>query len=180
MIHFIQYTMQVKKNVISFDMDGTLDHHFDGAKNPHLKETRDFVFRLIRRGYDVHIITRRYGPEKSHAGLGNEHLKVWEVANILGIPKDKIIFTNREWKYSFIKSIGACMHIDDDEREKYWVERHLPEVKMVWLEDSNWKDALISKIEEHDTVSIWIMSEDNITKLGVAIAIILTLIFLLS
>lgn len=173
--------MEIKDNVISFDYDGTLDHHFGyGEKNPHLKETRDFLLRLKRRGYDVHIITRRYGPEKSHAGLGNEHLKVWETAKILGIPKDKIIFTNREWKYSFIESIGSCMHIDDDEREKYWIERHLPEVKVVWLENKNWQADLISKIEEHDPMSIWVRNENNILKLGIAIAIVLTIILLLA
>jgi hypothetical protein len=173
--------MEIKDDVISWDYDGTLDHHFgNGDKNPYLKETRDFVLRLIRRGYDVHIITRRYGPENSQMGLGNEHLKVWKTADELGIPRENIIFTNREWKYSFIESIGACMHIDDDEREKYWIERHLPEVEMVWLGDDNWKAKLISKIESHDPISIWMGNNKNIVKFGIALVITLLIILFLT
>lgn len=172
--------MQVKNNVISFDLDGTLDDHFDGVNNPYKKETRELVKRLIRRGYEVYIITRRYGPEKSSMGIGNEHLKVWEVAEELGVPKNRITFTNREWKYSFVESVGACMHIDDDDREKYWIERHLPEVKMIWLGNDDWKQELISKIEEHDHVQIWFQNERNMVKVGVAIALILMTMLLLA
>lgn len=173
--------MSIKENTISFDFDGTLDHHFgNGDKNPFIKDTRDYVLRLIRRGYDVHIITRRYGPENSQMGLINEHEKVWKVAKELGIPKNNIIFTNRKWKYSFIESIGACMHIDDDDREKYWIERHLPDVKMVWLGDTNWQKDLISKVEEHDAINIWVKNEKNIIKLGICIAVLLLTILLLS
>jgi hypothetical protein len=173
--------MPVKDNTISFDYDGTLDHHFGGHdKNPFLKEVRDFALRLKRRGYNIHIITRRYGPENSHMGLTNEHLEVWKTADILGVPRENIIFTNRKWKYSFIESIGACMHIDDDEREKYWIERHLPEVKMIWLGEEKWERELISKIEEHNATSIWIENERNIIALGICMAIILLGILFLS
>lgn len=158
----------VKNNIISWDYDGTLDHHFGGhGKNIHIKETRDYVIRLIRRGYKVFIITRRYGPENSNMGLKNEHLQVWKTADELGISRKNIIFTNREWKYSFIKSIGACMHIDDDEREKYWIERHLPGVKMIWLENPMWENELISVIDSHDSFKIWFGNSKNVLKLGI-------------
>lgn len=174
-------SLLIKNNIVSFDLDGTLDHHFgNGEKNPYIKETRDFVLRLIRRGYEVYIVTRRYGPEYSKSGIGNEHLKVYEVAEELGIPKSRVIFTNRKWKYSTIDSIGACMHVDDDEREKYWIERHLPNVEMVWLGDDDWSSKIIAKIETHDSFKIWIENEKNLFTLflGVVVALTLALIFL--
>lgn len=164
----------IKKNVISFDYDGTIDHHFgNGDKNPYLKQIRDYIKRLKRRGYEVYIITRRYGPENANLGLMNEHLKVLNTARELGIPEECVIFTNRKWKFSFIESIGACMHIDDDDREKYWIERHLPNVAMIWLGDKNWERKLIEEIDKHDHLQIWLNDEKNILALGIAVAIIL-------
>lgn len=168
-----------KDNIISCDFDGSLDDHFDGAINHDKKEVRDFILRLIRRGYEVYIITRRYGPDNSSMGLIDEHLKVWKVAQELGIPKDRIIFTDRQWKYSFIDSIGACIHIDDDEREQFLIKGNLPDVKMIWLGHDNWPDKLIDTIEEHDKVGIWIGNEKNIIKIGIILIIILLTFILL-
>lgn len=172
--------MQIKNNTISFDFDGTLDDNFDGVKNPYKKEVRDFALRLIRRGYNVHIITRRYGPDNSVLGLMDEHIKVWNVAKELGIPRENIIFTNRNWKYSSIASIGACIHIDDDEREKFWLDRHLPNVKMICLTNENWQEELIEQIDKHNKFNIWFGNEKNMFKLGTALFLILLTIFLFS
>lgn len=167
----------IEENTISCDFDGSLDDNFDGTINPHKKEVRNKVLKLIRRGYDVYIITRRYGPENSSRGAIDEHLVVLEVAKELGIPKEKVIFTNREWKYSSIESIGACMHIDDDKREKYWIERHLPKVKMICLEDSNWNEQIDGVIIEHNKIGIWLKNKKNI--FSIIIVLITTLMFFL-
>jgi hypothetical protein len=170
---------KIRNNAITFDYDGTLDDHFGGHEiNPFKKETRDFVKRLIRRGYEISIVTRRYGPDHKNLGIGNEHLKVWETAAELGIPRERVFFTNREWKYSTIQTIGACMHIDDDDKEQYWIERHLPDVKMVLVGSKNWEESIISKIEEHDSIQIWLQNEKNIIKLGLIIATILLTVLL--
>lgn len=169
----------IKDNIISFDFDGTIDHHFgNGDKNPYLKQIRDYIKRLKRRGYEIYIITRRYGPENANIGLMNEHLKVWNTAKELGIPKENVIFTNRKWKFTFIDSIGACMHVDDDDREKYWIERHLPHVSMIWLGDKNWEKKMIEEIDKHDHIKVWISNEKNLVSLGVALFIILLLTML--
>lgn len=169
----------MKHNTISFDFDGTLNDHFGGDKVPYKKETRDWVKRLIRRGYDVHIITRRYGPENSNLGKTNEHLLVWEIAAELGVSQNKIIFTNREWKYPFIEVVGSCIHIDDDLSEKYWLDRHLPDVKMICVEKASWEKELIAEIETHDPFKIWFSSEHNLFKVGVIVALSLLTVFLL-
>ncbi len=173
--------MNPQKNVISFDMDGTIDDHFnDAGINPHKKIIRDWVLRLIRRGYDVHIITRRFDPDNSSRGITDEHVKVFKIAKELGISKDKVIFTNREWKYKHIESIGACIHIDDDEREKYWIDRHLPHTNMVWLGANNWEEQLIDEIDTHDPFKVWFSSEKNLLKFGLGLSITLLVFFLFS
>lgn len=172
--------MSVENNIISFDFDGTIDDFFGGQENPNKEQIRDFIKTLIIRGYDVHIITRRYGPENPKFGAGMEHVKVLKIAEELGIPRNKIIFTNREWKHSHIKSIGACMHVDDDIEEKNHIEKNIPHVKMVWLGHENWSKELIAKIDTHDQIKIWFNNEKNIIKLGIVLAITLLSIFLLS
>jgi hydroxymethylpyrimidine pyrophosphatase-like HAD family hydrolase len=163
----------IKHNIISFDFDGTLNNFFDGTENPHKLEVRDWVRRFKRRGYDVHIITRRFGPDNSVLGAMDEHIKVLEVAKELGISEEKIIFTNREWKHSFVKSIGACIHIDDEIDERIFMETYHPDAKVIWLGDDEWTDNLISEIEHHDGLKIWFSNEDNVIKAGLALIAIL-------
>lgn len=168
----------IKNNVISFDFDGTLNDFFDGTENPHKSEVRDWVRRFKRRGYDVHIITRRFGPDNSVRGIMDEHIKVLELAKELGIPEEKIIFTNREWKHSFVKQIGACIHIDDEIDELIFMESYHPDAKVIWLGDENWTDNLIGEIENHDSVKIWFSNEDNVVKAGlIMIVTLLALLF---
>jgi hypothetical protein len=51
---------------------------------------------------------------------------------------------------------------------------------MVWLGHEKWEDDLISKIEEHNPISIWTKSDKNLIRLGIGVAIILLAILLLS
>jgi len=172
--------MEVKDNVITWDYDGTLDHHFGGQENnPYIKQTRDYVKRLIRKGYNVYIITRRYGPENSSLGFMDEHLQVWKTAAELGIRRENVIFTNRMWKYSFIESVGACMHIDDDEREKYWIERHLPKVKAIWLGYDNWEEQLINVVDGHDKLAIFFGNKRIVSALLLIITALCLAVYLL-
>ena len=103
----------------------------------------------------------------------DEHIKVLEVAKELGISEEKIIFTNREWKHSFVKSIGACIHIDDEIDERIFMETYHPDAKVIWLGDDEWTDNLISEIEHHDGLKIWFSNEDNVIKAGLALIAIL-------
>lgn len=145
----------MNNKTISFDFDGTIDDHFDGVANPYIEKIRHYVLHFIKLGYDVNIITRRYGPHLSFFGQGSEHEKVWRVAATLGISRDKIFFTNREWKYATIAKINAFMHIDDDDREIYWIERHLPQVVPIYLGESGWENKIICTVEGHDNFKIW-------------------------
>lgn len=169
---------KIKNNVVSFDYDGTLNDHFGGQNNPHKEKTRDWVKCLIGRGYDVHIITRRYGPENQNKGKTQEHVIVWQIADQLGVSRDKVIFMNREFKFSAINKINSIIHVDDDLDENFWIERNSPGTKFIWLEDKNWETNLTNELSQHDKLSIWFSSDKNITKFGIVLGILLTLAIL--
>lgn len=114
------------KKKVSFDFDGNLDDHFDGSKNPHKKEVQELFKQLSENDeIDLHLITRRFGPEHSGEGLGNEHKKVFNLLDELNIvlPKEKIIFTNRDMKYSTILRLEIDIHLDDDFRDRELIDK---------------------------------------------------------
>lgn len=89
---------------ISFDFDGTLGQvpyvqrlALDLSKDPN---------------NELHIITRRYGY--IHPEAGDEISQVLQIASALKIPKERIHFTNREYKVNKIIELGIDLHWDDD------------------------------------------------------------------
>lgn len=119
--------MGKNKISVSFDFDGTLEHHFDGGENKNREGIQEFFKQLIAdEKFDVYIITRRYGPEHSDKGLGNEHQKVYDLLNSLNVvlAEEKILFTNREYKYSLVNELGVDIHLDDEFRELELINRY--------------------------------------------------------
>lgn len=82
---------------VSFDFDDTLSR----------ESIQQFARELIDSGIDVWIVTSRY-KDKDNRDL-------FEVADLIGIGRDNIIFT--EWcnKYHFVD--GFVFHLDDDHEE---------------------------------------------------------------
>jgi hypothetical protein len=169
----------IKHNIISVDFDGTLNDFYDGQTNPYKQRIRDLVRKLKIRGYDVHIITRRYDAENWQEGGIKEHLEVLRIAAELEIPEHNITFTNREWKHSFVKNIGACIHFDDEENERVFMESYNPEATVIWLGDEDWEKQTLAILDKHDPVKIWLSNESNISTLGATLLTILTFLFLI-
>lgn len=100
---------------VSFDFDSTLDR-------PHIQE---YARELIERGVEVWIVTSRYDNEhfakayftaSNFAEKANQDL--FDVAQKLGIPTERIYFTNFIDKWVFFKeNPDFIWHLDDD-----WVE----------------------------------------------------------
>lgn len=114
------------KTKISFDYDGSLDDYFDGEKAPYKKWVQELFKELSEDdSVDLHLITRRFGPEYSNEGLKNEHEKVFNLLDELNIvlPKEKVIFTNREMKYLNIINLGIDIHLDDDFRDRDLIDK---------------------------------------------------------
>lgn len=84
---------------VSFDFDSTLSR---GDVQTYCKD-------LINRGFEVWINTTRIESR--------DNSEVFEVAERLGIPKERIVFTNMQDKYPFLKDKGYLFHLDDD-----WIE----------------------------------------------------------
>jgi hypothetical protein len=84
---------------ISFDFDGVLE----------LDRFQTLAKRLITEGNDVYIVTRRQEDTASEA--------VYKVADELGIPHSKVIFTNGHLKWEAIKNNHIQKHYDNNLNE---------------------------------------------------------------
>ena len=99
---------------IAFDFDGTLTE----------PDVFAFARRLVLCQHDVWIMTARmeiddeYLAQCEHFGVipkGNRNADLFEVAEKLGIPKEKIIFTNLLDKSTFYQEHQFDLLFDDDD-----------------------------------------------------------------
>lgn len=130
---------------ISFDFDGTLVDEFGGhPSNTQKDEVQGLVKKYLSEGHEVIIITKRFGPENADKGIKNEHLEVQELANKLGI--EKIHFTNREMKFSYIINLGVDRHFENDDYEVQLIKQACKEkghnCLVVPVEDAYWRDLV--------------------------------------
>jgi len=102
---------------ISFDFDGTLE----------LQSVQTYAKELIERGVEVWVVTSRFGDDElykrffhtsTNVDLTNRDLR--EVTDRLGIPEERIHFTNMKDKWEFIENRGFIWHLDDD-----WIENEM-------------------------------------------------------
>jgi len=100
---------------ISIDFDGTLSN----------KEVQDFVSTLTKKeNVEVWIVTRRFEKIEDYTeeiikrwgiiNLLEEYNYLFEVAEKVGIPKERIIFTNIKLKYFTMVKEKFHAHLDDD------------------------------------------------------------------
>jgi phosphoserine phosphatase len=130
---------------ISFDFDGTLVDEFGGhPSNSQKDEIQGLVKKYLNQGHEVIIITKRFGPENSDKGIKNEHLEVQHLAKKLGI--EKIYFTNREMKFSYIINLGVDRHFENDDYEVQLINQACKEkghnCLVVPVEDPYWRDLV--------------------------------------
>lgn len=104
---------------VAFDADGTL------LAKPSIQA---YAKELIDKGYDVHIVTRRYDSIDRYTedfkiqykinNIEAEHKYLFEVADSAGIPRENIHFMNMTDKWLYFKANpGFLWHLDDD-----WLE----------------------------------------------------------
>ena len=98
---------------ISFDFDDTLS----------LPEVQKIAKSYIDKGYDVWVTTAR-SPESS---LTCDNTEVEEVCDRIGIPLEKIRYTNQKPKYLFLKDYD--IHVDNDPQEIIGIQSNLPRTK---------------------------------------------------
>jgi phosphoserine phosphatase len=130
---------------ISFDFDGTLVDEFGGhPSNSQKDEIQGLAKKYLSEGHEVMIITKRFGPENADKGIKNEHLEVQELAKKLGI--EKIHFTNREMKFSYIINLDVDRHFENDDYEVQLINQVCKERNhnclVVPVEDAYWRDLV--------------------------------------
>ena len=114
---------------VSFDFDSTLSR----------KDVQDYAAHLIKEGYDVWITTSRFDEENKHRfRLNPTNEDMYKVVDALGIPREKIVFTNRELKSGFFVK-DFVWHLDDDWVELNFINRETDVVGISVVGGSNWK-----------------------------------------
>jgi len=103
---------------ISFDYDSVLSED-------RMKKVAD---KFIKNGHDVWITTSR--PPNPDPTWNRD---LFKVAEVLGIPKNKIQMTDGEQKWKFLK--GFDIHFDDSQIEIESIEENLPECAVVSILD---------------------------------------------
>lgn len=166
----------IKNSIITFDFDGCISDYFGGEINPRKKTIKEWIKRLLSRGYEIHIVTRRFGPHAANRGVGNEHIPVLEFAKSVGVSEEHVHFTDRDWKYGTILNLGASIHLDDDTQEQILINKHLNGVTAICVEDSSWELQLINRLQKNNDISIWIRKEENYIKLILIVVVIFSLI----
>ena len=101
------------KQKVSFDFDGTLEFH----------DEQNYAKELVNRGIEVWIVTSRYEDTSNYSFVVPErsknHKDLYDVAEKLNIPKERIHFTNMQYKSEFFKEQGKdfVWHLEDNALE---------------------------------------------------------------
>lgn len=112
---------------VSFDFDETLD-------NLHVQE---YAAKLVRKGYDVHILTSRMPSDAPGWQWSNNDL--FKVAKRLGIKKSNIHFTSFTPKHIFFENHkDFIFHLDNDDNEINGINEHTKVVGVLY--DMNWEN----------------------------------------
>lgn len=97
---------------ISLDFDDTLS----------TQRGQDLARNLINRGYDVYVVTSR----QKFASSG-----VYYITDKLGIPRDKVIFTEGRLKWKKLKELGISKHYDNNEDEVKAIRDNAPFIQAI-------------------------------------------------
>lgn len=118
---------------VSFDFDSTLS----------TRPVQVYASNLIKRGFEVWIVTSRLEPSKAPRPNYNDDL--FEIANLVGIKNIK--FTNFENKSEFLKDKGFIFHLDDDVIELSFVKTDTDVTPVSYFKNPNWKKECENAIE---------------------------------
>ena len=114
---------------VSFDFDSTLSR----------KCVQDYAQELIFRGFEVHIVTSRFEKAALNRSNSYNNADLFGVAERLGIPKERIHFTNGANKSWFFKeNPDFLFHLDNDFLELEDIQR-ISKIKAIscWT-NPNW------------------------------------------
>lgn len=68
-------------------------------------------------------------------GKRDEHVEVYELAEKLGILKERVFFTNRHWKHEKLDKLGIDIHFENSKPEVDAIKINTPHINVVYIED---------------------------------------------
>jgi hypothetical protein len=131
---------------VSFDFDGVLSR----------SALQDFARQLLAAGVDVWIVTMRFATHADMARHSDEAQVRWEgnddlfaVASRLGIPREKVVFTNGDWKSAAIRKERFVFHLDDCSDTLRHIRTHCRHTRAIncW-NTTGWKDTCLERLNE--------------------------------
>lgn len=127
---------------VSFDFDSTLSR----------QDVQDFAESLLSRGVDVWVVTSRNDDLHLHKYLRPDanNLDLWAVVDKVGIPREKIIFTNFRDKHEYLKDTPVICHLDDDWIELNFLNKLTKVVGISVVGGNNWKNKVNRLIEQYE------------------------------
>lgn len=120
---------------VSFDFDSTLSR----------KDVQSFAKELITLGHDVWIVTSRCATEpaleRGWHWVERQNQELYDVAEEVGIPKDKIVFTEHVDKIKYLQGKDFTFHLDDDEFELMAILESKDTCKAINVEHFEWMET---------------------------------------
>lgn len=93
------------KQIVTFDFDSTLSR----------QDVQDYATSLIKKGFDVWVLTSRYDELHKHRYCHNPtNEDLYQVTDKLDIPRWKIKFTCMREKSEYLFGSNVLWHLDDD------------------------------------------------------------------
>ena len=127
---------------VSFDFDGTLSN----------KDVQSFAKQLVDDGHDVWIVTSRCATEPALAKgwhwIEKQNQELYDVAESVGIPKDKIVFTEHVDKIEFLADKGFLFHLDDDEHELMCILQSGDPCNPLHADHFSWKENCLELLNK--------------------------------
>ena len=130
---------------VSFDFDGTLE----------ICSVQEYASELLKEGIEVWVVTSRFGDQELYqkffqtttkVDLTNNDLR--SITDKIGIPEERIHFTNMRDKWEFIENRGFVWHLDDD-----WIENEMINSRTLtkgidFFGNPDWKKQCNSEIKK--------------------------------
>lgn len=131
---------------VSFDYDETLSR----------SDIQVFAKELISEGYEVWIVTMRFETQDKLITYNNENNEsidwngnddLFRTAKELGIPEERIVFMNWQWKSEFLKGKDFIWHLDDCSDTLKNIRENCPGLRAVnsW-KNPRWKEQCLRAV----------------------------------
>ena len=111
--------------IVTVDFDDTLKMKEDGNPNPFVIQK---IIKLSKKADKIYIVTSR-------RNTWDNKLEINDFVEKNNLPIDGIHLTNFADKWYTLEKLNSDMHFDDDEEEWRTIEKNLPKLKLVKVDE---------------------------------------------